>query len=202
MLLKIGNRVLIHSPLLRIRKRAFIDPDVRRTAIDEKHLDDVEAEENLGIVQFVEPGVSASDDESLLGFVDGTSGLPELAPGPCFDFSEDEHLFIPVDDIDFPGAILGAVVAVEHFPTGAPEGFAGKAFTARADEVVPFRLAQRIAVRQLDWPIEFPIDEAIPALNERSHPAAASASATGAKLRRWMGHGPSFMSASRWAAVP
>ena len=109
-----GQKILINKRLRQLE--GVFDQVELWPGIVEDDFHDVEAEEDVGIVQQTQPGQRAPGDELLFvprhGFA--RRAVAEAAAG--FDFDEDEGAagFVAADEIDL-AAVRRAEVAVEDF---------------------------------------------------------------------------------------
>ncbi len=114
---------------VRLREtKGVFDQIEGRPALLENDFHDVEAEEDVGVVEHPQPGEGTAGDELLLFAVDrfARRAVAETAAG--FDFDEDQRVagFVAADEIDF-AAVRCAVVAVEDLEAAAPQVALGEA---------------------------------------------------------------------------
>ena len=98
------------------------------------HLHDVEAEDEIGIIQQPQPGECAASDECLLFAIHGGGGRTVFAGASRFYFHKNEFISIAAHDIDFAAA-RGAEIPVEHLETASPKKFRRPLFAATAELV-------------------------------------------------------------------
>ena len=84
-------------------------------------LHDVEADEDVGVVEQPQPGEGAAGDELLLGALYRLGGRAVAEAAPGFDLDENQRVagFVAADEIDFATA-RRAEIAVENFVTVPP----------------------------------------------------------------------------------
>ncbi len=105
-------------------KRVFFD----------QHLDDVEAEEDRGIVQEPEPREGAPRDQVLFLTVNGVGRVAKLEAAARLYLNERKGVarFVAADDIDF-AAVGRTEIAVEDLVAAAEEVARGEVFAVAAE---------------------------------------------------------------------
>ncbi|MEY2493299.1 MAG: hypothetical protein QOH24_2250 [Verrucomicrobiota bacterium] len=124
---------LARLSLINVRGRKFesvaqqLDPRLRFFSHD--NLYDVESEQNVGIVEQLQPGQRAAGNEPLFRQVHRFERPAEIFARPRFDFDEDKRVVIPTDHIHFAAAARPEI-AVQNFVAVVPQKFAGEFFAA------------------------------------------------------------------------
>lgn len=98
-----------------------LDDVENRAVVLDDDLHDVEADEDVGVVEQPQPGEGAAGDELLLGARDRLGGRAVAEAAPGFDLDENQRVagFVAADEIDFATA-RRAEIAVENFVTVPP----------------------------------------------------------------------------------
>ena len=96
------------------------------------NFDDVETDEDVGIVQQLQPGQGSARNQFALGSVDRFNWSPEIFASARFYFDEDKSVAVTTNDIDL-AAMARPEIAVKNFVTSAPKKSAGQFFPARTE---------------------------------------------------------------------
>ena len=96
------------------------------------NLDDVEPDEDVGVVQQLQPGQRAPRNQFAFRSVDRFNGPSKIFSGACFYFDEDEGFAIATNDIDF-AAMPRPEITVKNSVAFAPEKGARQFFPARTE---------------------------------------------------------------------
>src|SRR5207248_5201192 len=75
--------------------------DARLFAFGDNHFDDIEAKENIGIIEQSQPSEPATRDSFLFGAIDGVEGSSEIFACARFHFDENQRVALATDDVDF-----------------------------------------------------------------------------------------------------
>ena len=127
--------------------------DARSFTIRDLNFDHVEAPWDLTCAQLTEPRIGTSLNELLLAAVDGVERTDLRARLPRFDLHEEEELFLPGDDVDFPSS-WAAVISGEDLATGGAEEIDGDPFAVVAEPFAASGFAVR--TRQVAGRVEPP----------------------------------------------
>ena len=103
----------------------------RRFVFRQHDFDDVEAKENVGIVEQPKPGESAHRNSLTLSATQRLERPPENFVGARFHFHENQRVAITTNNVDFAAA-AAAKIAIENFVTAPPKKTAGEIFAAFA----------------------------------------------------------------------
>jgi hypothetical protein len=116
-------------------------------AISADHnFDDVEPDENIGIIEQLKPGERAASDEFLFGRINRVNWPPEILTRSRFYFYENERVIISTNDIDFAAASATEIPG-KNFATFAPEKRAGQFLSASAETKMLGRLRRMQKMR-------------------------------------------------------
>lgn len=99
-----------------------------------KDLDDVEAGDDIGAIEHLEPLLGGADKSALFFGIHGFVGGAEGFGGAGFHFNKNQFgaMAHPADQIDF-SAVLRAEIAVEDFVAGFFQETFGDAFAFQAE---------------------------------------------------------------------
>jgi hypothetical protein len=96
------------------------------------NFDDVEPDENVWVIQQLQPGQRAARNQFAFRSVDRFNGPSKIFSSARFYFDEDEGVAIATNDIDF-AAMSRPEIAVKNSVAFAPEKGARQFFPARAE---------------------------------------------------------------------
>ena len=106
--------------------------DSRLAVPGDDHLDDIEADENIRIVEQLQPGQRPARNKLLLGRVDGFGWPPEILARARFYFHENERVIVATNDVHFATATATKIPG-KNFVTFPPEKRAGQFLSPRAE---------------------------------------------------------------------
>ena len=149
-----------------------LDP---RLVFRQDDFDDIEAEENVGIIEHAQPGERAARDAAALLAANGFEGTAEVFARARFHFHENKRLAIAANDIDL-AARSAAEVAIEDFVALAAEKTARQLFAART----ALEMRGTIAPEEMFQPLEKHSSLALSTARAK----AKSGCATGSNERR------------------
>ena len=92
---------------------------------------DIEAKENVGVIQHSQPVKTAARDTFLLLSINRCDRPAEIFPSARFYFHERQRVLIATDDVDLPAA-ASFEVAVENLIAVTPQEPAGQFLPASA----------------------------------------------------------------------
>ena len=81
---------------------------------------DIEAEEDVGVIQHSQPVKAAARDAFLLLSIDRRDWPAEIFPSARFYFHENQRVLVATDDVDLAAA-ASFEVAVENFVSVTPQ---------------------------------------------------------------------------------
>jgi hypothetical protein len=124
--------VLRHSVNIRLweRKRVLHQFQARRRSFGDDHFDNVEAKQDVGIIQQTKPRETAARNSFPFIAIDGIERPAEILPGARFDLDENERVALAADDVDF-AARAPAEITIQDFVTVPPQELAGQFLPAR-----------------------------------------------------------------------
>jgi hypothetical protein len=116
----------------------------RLLAFGDNYFDDIEAKQNIWIVQQPQPGEPAPRNSFSLITIDRIKRPAEVFARPCFYLDENERVAIAADDIDL-AAGAPAEITIQDFVTVPPQEPAGQVLPPRAKPQMPGRRTRRAA---------------------------------------------------------
>jgi hypothetical protein len=129
------NPRLISSRLINVRrgelKSVTHELETRLAVLGQGYLDNIEPEQDLGIVEHAQPGERAARDAFLFLLVDRFDGPAEILARPRFHFDEDERIAIAADDVDLAAA-APFEIAIENLKAVPTQEPAGQSLAARS----------------------------------------------------------------------
>ena len=110
--------------------------DARLFAFGDNHFDDIEAKENIGIIEQPQPGEAAARDSFLFVPINGVEGSSEIFARPRFHFDENQSVALATDDVDFaPGA--APEITIQDLVTVAAQEPASQVLPLRSKAKMP-----------------------------------------------------------------
>ena len=131
---------------IRLGKRKGIAKELQSWlgAVRDDYLDDVEAKQNVGVIQEPEPGEPAAGNSFALVVIHRIERPTETFPRARFDFDENKRVSIAADDIDF-AASAAAEITIQDLVTVPPQEPARQVLPACAKPKMPGRRSRRPA---------------------------------------------------------
>jgi hypothetical protein len=96
----------------------------------QNNLDNVEPDEDVWVIQQLQPGQRAPRNQFSFRRIDRFNGSSKIFPRARFYFDKDESVAIATNNIDF-AAMSRPEIAVKNFVTLAPEKAPGEFLPAR-----------------------------------------------------------------------
>jgi hypothetical protein len=96
------------------------------------NFDDVEPDQNVWIIQQLQPGQRAPRNQFAFRSIDRFKGPSKIFSSARFNFDEDESVAIATNDIDFT-AMPRPEITVKNSVAFAPEKGTGQFFPARTE---------------------------------------------------------------------
>lgn len=94
-------------------------------------LDDIEAKQDLGIIEHAQPGEPAARDSLLFLSIHCFNGSAKIFARPCFYFDKDQRVVVAADNIDLSAA-APFEIAMENFITVPTQEPASQFLSTRA----------------------------------------------------------------------
>ena len=110
--------------------------DARLFAFGDNHFDDIEAKENIGIIEQPQPGEAAARDSFLFVAIDGVEGSSEIFARPRFHFDENQRVALATDDVDF-AAGAAPEITIQDLVTVAAQESASQVLPLRSKAKMP-----------------------------------------------------------------
>lgn len=160
--------------------------------VAEDDLDDVEPDPDGRVAGVAEVTEGGSADPLAFPAVDGGGWAEPLAFGSGLHLDKHHTLLIAGDEVHLTG--FAAIVGGQDLESGRLEVIGGRALAEGSTLEVR---------RALEWSKQCPAPDlnCIPAPPDHRVNRSGSGCFSGAKLRRWMGHGPRRAMAARCSAV-
>jgi hypothetical protein len=102
---------------------------MRLSVLGQDNLDDVEPDQDVGVVQQLQPGQGPARNQFAFGRIDRFNRSAKILASPRFYFDEDEGVAIATNDINF-APMARPKIAVKNFVTSTPKKGAGQFFAA------------------------------------------------------------------------
>jgi hypothetical protein len=117
-----STRSLATSVEIRLGKweRAFDQFNARFCITRNEYLDDIESEEDVGIIEHPQPRQRAARDSLLFRPIHCLERAAEIFSTACFHFYEHERVFVTTDNINFATA-AAPEIAQQDFVTATLE---------------------------------------------------------------------------------
>ena len=132
--------VLRHSINIRLGKRERVADQFESGlgSFRDNHLDDIEAEQDIGVIEQAQPGEATARNAFPFVAIDRLEGTAEIFARPRFYLDENESVALAADDIDF-AAGASAEVTIQDFVTVPPQEPAGQVLPPRPKPQMPGR---------------------------------------------------------------
>src|SRR5437763_1092901 len=113
--------VLRHSINIRLGKRERVADQFESGlgSFRDNHLDDIETEEDIWVIEQAQPGEAAARNSFPFVAIDRLEGTAEIFARPRFYLDENESVALAADDIDF-AAGASAEITIQDFVTVPP----------------------------------------------------------------------------------